>query len=140
ITSTRPTVLARFNRSRRTLLFSSPAKSCGSIGSGLSAFPNRPVSSSSSFDIVLLLLVDLQGDRERVSGLGQRVLDGPLAHPERVGDLARVHLQEVAKDRDLPLTPRQSGERSLDVHAIDAAGVIGDNRCQPGTGPSFCGD
>src|SRR5947207_13307614 len=104
MTRTRPTVLARFIRSRLARFFSSPAKSCGSTGSGLSAFPNRSVSSSSSFDIVLLLLVDLQVGREGVSRLRQRVLDRALAHPERVGDLARVRLVEVTRDRILSLT------------------------------------
>src|SRR5947208_16899774 len=96
MTSTRPTVLARFIRSRRTRLFNSPAKSCGSTGSGLSAFPKRPVSSSSSFDIVLLLLIDLQVDCEGGSGLRERVLDRPLAHTQRIGHIALFHMARVA--------------------------------------------
>src|SRR5512132_1773823 len=120
MTSTRPTVLARFIRSRRTLFRSSPEKSCRSTGGCLSALTNRSVRPSSSFDIVLLLLVDPQARRERRSGLGERVLDGSFAHPERVGELARIQLEEVAKDRDLLLPAWQAGERPFDIDAVGA--------------------
>src|SRR6266550_1388255 len=131
-TATRPTTNAtaprRLARSRRDLFRTRRVNRSGSTNTGRSSARSRPARSSSSFDIVLLLLVDLQACRERRSRLGQRVLDRSFAHPESLGDLACVELQEVAKDRDLSLASWKSRKRTFDVQTLDAAGVIARER------------
>src|SRR5262245_15889494 len=73
----------------------------------------------------------LQGGSQSQQGAVLAVADGPLADPQRGGDVGRLHLLQEAHDQDLLILRRQLGERGTDLLAL----LLSDQPAA-GTGPT----